>query len=425
MMQKQLAQMQSLLDSLTPEMRQSLQDLMNAMLEDEDLRDELSELAANLEYLMPMRQFRNRYAFEGEEPLSLSEALKLMEKLQQMDELENELRKAQREANLDNVDRDKLRELLGEEANQTLEQLEQLSKVLEEAGYIRKKGKGYELTPRGIRKIGQKALGDIYAHLKKERFGKHEVSDRGLSSEKADDTKQYEFGDHFLLDLPKTLMNSLQRGIGVPVKMEVDDFEVYQTQYLTECSTVLMLDLSLSMARKGSFLAAKRVALALNNLIRSQFPRDSLYIVGFSTYARELKSESLPYVTWDQFDPYTNIQQGLMVSQKLLSRQKGGNKQIILISDGEPTAHIEKGQLYLGYPPSPRTLQETLREVKRCTRKGIVINTFMLDKSDYLMEFVEQLAKINKGRVFFTTPEKLGEYLLVDYITSKRKRVII
>jgi len=148
-----------------------------------------------------------------------------------------------------------------------------------------------------------------------------------------------------------------------------------------------------------------------------------LYIVGFSTYARELKSESLPYVTWDQFDPYTNIQQGLMVSQKLLARKKGGNKQIILISDGEPTAHIEKGQLYLGYPPSPKTLQETLREVKRCTRKGIVINTFMLDKSHYLMEFVEQLAKINKGRVFFTTPEKLGEYLLVDYITSKRKRI--
>lgn len=143
----------------------------------------------------------------------------------------------------------------------------------------------------------------------------------------------------------------------------------------------------------------------------------------FSTYARELKPDQLPYITWDQSEPYTNMQQGLMISQKLLARHKAGTKQILMISDGEPTAHIERGQIFLGYPPSPRTITETLREVRRCTRDGIVINVFMLDKSYYLKEFVDQLTKINRGRAFYTSPDTLGQYVMVDYLTGKKRRI--
>ena len=182
-----------------------------------------------------------------------------------------------------------------------------------------------------------------------------------------------------------------------------------------------MLDLSLSMAMRGNFLAAKKVALALDNLIRSQFPRDSLHIVGFSTYAREVKPDKLAYLTWDELDHYTNIQHGLNTARRLLDRSHGGTRQIIMVSDGEPTAHMEGGRLYLQYPPSPRTIRETLKEVRRCTRQDIKINTFMLERSAYLAEFVEQMTSINRGRVFYTSPAKLGEYILVDYLTSRRK----
>jgi uncharacterized protein with von Willebrand factor type A (vWA) domain len=177
-----------------------------------------------------------------------------------------------------------------------------------------------------------------------------------------------------------------------------------------------MLDLSWSMALRGLFQAAKKVALALNNLISSQYARDSLYIVGFSAYARELKAEELPYVRWDESVLGTNMHHALMIAQKLLAKHTQGTRQIIMISDGEPTAHLENGRSYFAYPPSPITIRETLKEVKRCTQKRITINTFMLDRNYYLKEFVNQVAKINKGRVFYTTPDKLGEYILVDYV---------
>jgi uncharacterized protein with von Willebrand factor type A (vWA) domain len=184
-----------------------------------------------------------------------------------------------------------------------------------------------------------------------------------------------------------------------------------------------MLDLSLSMPMRGNFQAAKRVAVALDNLIRSQYPKDSLYIVGFSSYARRIKKEDLSYMNWDEFDPYTNLQHGLYMARKLLAKEICTNKQIILISDGEPTAHFEEGHVYFQYPPSLRTLQLTLREVRKCTQKGIIINTFMLESGRFLGAFVTQMARINKGRVFFTSADSLGQYLLVDYISNKRKKL--
>jgi uncharacterized protein with von Willebrand factor type A (vWA) domain len=214
-----------------------------------------------------------------------------------------------------------------------------------------------------------------------------------------------------------------REGPGLPIRLQQDDFEVSRTELLTQTATVIMLDLSWSMALRGSFQAAKKVALALNNLISSQFQRDSLYIIGFSAYARELKADQLPYVRWDESVLGTNMHHALMIAQSLLSKHKQGTRQIIMISDGEPTAHLERGRSYFAYPPSPITIRETLKEVKRCTQKNITINTFMLDRNYYLKEFVNQVARINKGRVFYTTPDKLGEYILVDYVASKRKKL--
>jgi uncharacterized protein with von Willebrand factor type A (vWA) domain len=423
-MQHQMGQMQSLLDSLPGDLRQQLQDLLSDKVGDPELQQALNELAQNLEYLYPMRDLRNQYPFRGDEELDLQSAMQLMDQMQSIDELERQIERTQYGGDIEDIDADKLEELLGPEAREALEQLKQFLEILEEAGYIRKKGNQWELTPRGTRKIGQRALVEIYQQLKADTFGKHEVRETGTGGERTDTTKPYEFGDPFYLDIQKTMMNSMYReGPGTPIRLKPDDFEVARTELLTQTATVIMLDLSWSMALRGSFQAAKKVAMALNNLISSQYQRDSLYIIGFSAYARELKTEELPYVRWDESVLGTNMHHALMIAQRLLAKHTQGTRQIIMISDGEPTAHLERGRSYFAYPPSPITIRETLKEVKRCTQKRITINTFMLDRNYYLKEFVNQVARINKGRVFYTTPDKLGEYILVDYVAQKRKRL--
>jgi uncharacterized protein with von Willebrand factor type A (vWA) domain len=182
-----------------------------------------------------------------------------------------------------------------------------------------------------------------------------------------------------------------------------------------------MLDMSRSMLNNGLFVPAKKVALALHALLRSQFPRDTLHIVGFSLYAREFAPEQLPGLSWSEWNIGTNMHHGFQVARQLLARHPGGNRHVIMITDGEPTAHMEGGEAQFAYPPTRHTFAETLKEVQRCTREGITINTFMLDESRSLMAFVEQMARINHGRAFFAAPERLGEYVLVDYVRNKRR----
>ena len=354
----------------------------------------------------------------------VQQAMQLMNEMSNIDGLESDLERAQYTGELDHVDLDQLRELLGDDAVDQFEELKKLLEVLEEAGYVRREGDEWQLTPRGTRMIGQNALQEIYRQLKKQNIGNHPVPESGRHGERLDDSKPYEFGDPFYLDMGRTIRNALEReGRGAPVKLHPDDFEVYRTELVTTTATVLMVDLSWSMALRGSFQAAKKVALALQNLIKSQYPKDSLYVIGFSAYARELKPQELPYVRWDESVLGTNMHHALMLAERLLAKHRGGAKQILMISDGEPTAHLERGRSQFAYPPSPITIRETLKAVKRVTQQDIRINTFMLDRNYYLKEFVNQLAKINGGRVFYTTPDRLGEYLLVDYVEHKRKRI--
>ena len=422
----QAAQMRSLLTSLSPDQRQKLQGIADGVLQDADLRAEMTGLLQNLQVLNSSGELGRRYPFHGDEPLSLEKALDTLDRMRRMDELERQLKAGQQSGSTQDIDGDAVRDLLGEESFQALEELRTLAERLQDAGQIRLNEEGqFELTPRGVRRIGQRALGEIFAYIRKHYGGRHGTREVGHGAEPADGTKPYAFGDQFSVHLTRTVHNAIVRGSeGTPVQLRPEDFEVYRMEEAAQSSTVLMVDLSLSMAMRGNFLAAKKVALALDNLIRTQFQRDRLYIVGFSTYAREMKPEKLTYLSWDEFDPYTNIQHGLAVAQRLLARHRGGTKQIIMISDGEPTAHMENGQLFLQYPPSPRTLRETLKEVRRVTQAGITINTFMLEQNAYLMEFIDDMTRINKGRVFYTTSDHLGEYILVDYLSTKRRRVM-
>lgn len=419
----QNAHTESLLQSMSPEMRKSLEETMQSVLHDPNLREELGRMAELLERIAPQPTHRATYPFSGDQMLSLEEALELMRRMQALDELEGVMTGVLDTGDLDLLDVDDVTRLLGDAAGQAADRLKGLTSALESAGYIERRDGALDLTARGIRRIGQKAVQDIFRQLRGDVFGNHPVPVTGVGGDRSDETKRYEFGDAFLLDMHDTLMNALRReGAGSPIRIDVDDFEVYRTEYQTRSATVLMLDMSRSMPLRGCFVAAKKMAFALNSLIRMQFPRDRLHVIGFSDFAREIEPESLHHITWGDYVYGTNMQHGFMLARRLLGREKNGNKQIILITDGEPTAHFEGERVHFAYPPTFRTFQETLREVKRCTREGIVINTFMLERSHYLAEFVNQMTQINRGRAFFATPERLGDYVLVDYVANKRRQ---
>jgi uncharacterized protein with von Willebrand factor type A (vWA) domain len=423
-MGRQMAAMQSLMQSLTPEQRGQLDALMRSLyMQDERLEAAMSQLAMHLSELLPMEEMVRQYPFEGEQEVSLQEAMRLMDELRELDELERELRGVRRLEDLADVDPERVERLGGPEARENLERLQEISRKLEEAGYLERHGDELTLTARGIRKIADKALRDIFARLKRDRFGGHAQERRGAGGDQTEESKPYEFGDPFLLDMKATVLNAVERqGAGTPVRLAPADFEVFRTELRTQAATVVMLDMSRSMLNNGYFLPAKKVALALSALIRGQFPRDALYIVGFSLYAREFTAQQLPTLSWSEWNIGTNMHAGFALSRRLLGRHAGGNRQILMVTDGEPTAHLEGTEADFSYPPSRRTIEETLREVRRCTREGITINTFMLERSPWLMQFVEQMTRINRGRAFFSAPERLGEYVVVDYVSARRRR---
>ncbi len=419
-MAQQMAQMQAMLNSMTPEQRAQLQGLAEALLEDMDLRWQVDRLSANLQQAFPGAGWDRRYNFSGQDPLGFAEASSLLNELGDLDSLENLLRQAGSPGALADVDLDRAAELLGPDAARSLDKLAELAKTLEKAGLIEQKEGRLELTPKGMRRIGGNALRDLFSKLAKDRMGGHEVDPLGIGHERSFQTKQYEFGDNFNLNIEATVGNAIRRnGAGSPVRLTPEDFEIERTETMTQSATVLMVDLSLSMPMRDNFLAAKKVAMALHSLISSKFPKDYLGIVGFSEVARVLKPRDLPEVSWD-FVYGTNMQHGFLLARQLLAR-KSGTKQIIMITDGEPTAHIQDdGEVFFSYPPVQETIDATFKEVLRLTRDGIKINTFMLDATSYLKAFIEKLTKLNQGRAFFTTPETLGDYLLVDFIEHKR-----
>ena len=422
-MASRMAQMQSLFNSLPEDLRQELQEMLSAAFEDQELAAEMAELQANLDFFAADE--RPSYEFSGDADIPLEQAMQLMDELQKVDAVQQQLENVGKSGSLEDVDADTLEAILGPEGRQELEKLRELERRLEEAGYLKRNGDRLELTSKGVRKIGSKVLHDIFNRLRIGRNGGHRVDRHGIGIEARLDTKAYEFGDHFSLDLQQSLMKAVQRqGKGAPVRVLPEDFEIYREENLNQCSTVLMLDQSRSMGLNGCFDAAKKVALALHSLIKMQYPKDNLYVIGFAEYASELLHEDIPSSSWGSYYPGTNMHHALMIARRLLSRERQGQRQVLMVTDGEPTAHLEQNLAFFNYPPTWRTIEQTLQEVKRCTREGIVINTFMMEQDPYLMRFVQEITKINRGRAFFSSPRHLGQYVVTDYLNNKRRRRI-
>ncbi|MCZ6782740.1 MAG: hypothetical protein O7G30_05460 [Proteobacteria bacterium] len=399
--------------------------------EDESAGEDFQQLLAELDRLQRLEEFLEQRGerFRGAESADYEMAQEIRERIEALEQMARDLA----EGNLQPISPEALRELLGDEAVRSFLLIRDLESRLREAGYLRGEH-GPELTPQAIRRIGAQALADVYTALRRGRLGGHEAEGCGVATPRPDETRPWEFGDSANLDVIRTVINGVVRragegaGVGaVPVSLCVDDFEVVEMDYTTQTTTVLLLDMSWSMSWAGRFAAAKRVALAMDQLIRTRFPRDHFFVVGFSTRARELPIRELPEVSWDIGDPFTNLQEGLMVAERLIRKHPSASPQILVVTDGQPTAYFDDRQLRVEWPNgfggvSPHAVVETLSQVRRVTGQGITINTFMLDDAPELVGFVERMTQINRGRAFYTSPTRLGSFLMVDYISRRKLR---
>jgi len=448
-MQKMMGQMQSLMNSMSPEQRSELQDMMEALLQDDRLQWDMFQLASNMNRLDPDRFEDNRFSLTGDEPLSLQDALRLMGDLNSMEEMEDELRHAIRTNDPSYIDSDEVGRLLGEEAQQYAEELKRLTRELEEAGFLKRGDHGWELTAGAMRKIGEKALNDIFSRIRGQDLGDHNRDKNGIGVELQDETKPWVWGDPFHLNTQKTVANAvIRQGKGTPVRIKVEDFEINQTIAQARVSTVIAIDMSYSMMWSGYFQAGQRVGLALDTLIRSKYPKDQVTVLAFSYFVLPLESNMLLDTHWVEYGGGTNFQEVLRRSREILRRQGGTSKQIVLITDGEPTTYNYSAASEMsGNEWNPEDIEpidvmaadpyemlfrrrrrrgqgmiaETLREVGRCTRDNITINTFMLDRSPELLEFVKLMSKVNHGRAFVAEPDKLGTYVVADYFSNRNK----
>jgi uncharacterized protein with von Willebrand factor type A (vWA) domain len=414
------------LDNLPNKASEAIERLASYTFEDSEANSEFQKLLSRLEQIRRLENYIRREGnlFRGQTPLDFKESQELLERMEELRRLEGQLSSMQ----LEDVDVDLLQKLLGENTLQDFEGVMRMESLLKEGGYVVDQGEHFELTPRGVRRIGQLALRDIYRQLKRDAAGRHPIRYRGCQEFFTEESRPYVQGDPFHLNMIQTLRNALLGGDGVPVRLRPADFAVYESEQTTRAATVLLLDMSWSMSWEGRFAAAKKVALAMESLVRSIHPRDYFGIVGFFTRAVELKPKDLPEATWNMGDPFTNLQDGLHLASELLERRPSQNQQMIVITDGQPTAYCRQGRLYCEWPLSfggisQRAAEETLREAERVTRRGITINTFMLDDSPVLRGFVDEMTRINRGRAFYTRPDRLGEYLLVDYVSRKRKKI--
>ena len=426
----QLLQDENFLKNL-PNMLDAAVDDLDAMMESlSSMTDEqLQQMSEMMSQMQQLEQLLNQYPFQGSQRMGMGEAGQL---LGQMRGLERFLRWGQRGmGDPSELDLDEIRQLLGEEAYEHLKYLQNVEQMLEEDGYIVRTNHGLKLTPKGMRKIGDKALREIFQMLNKSRWGNHSTSLRGSQGDRMEETKKYEYGDPLNVNISETLLNALERRKkGEPLRISPDDFAVHRVEYSTMSETALLIDVSYSMLMNDALHAGKKVALALHRLIETKYPHDKLHLVAFRSNAKRIQAEDLPsIVSLTYFMEHgTDIKEALRFARQLLGPNRSSNRQIILITDGEPTAATldRGGRLHSGWGSAllhSRIVHETLKEVKRCTQSGIKINTFMLGGDYYRQGFVDQLSRLNTGRVFYTSPDQMGNYIMVDYIANKRKRI--
>jgi uncharacterized protein with von Willebrand factor type A (vWA) domain len=430
---RRLAAAQRLLNSLTDEQRNELAGLIAQAMEDAGLAQEMARLAQALRARRPDIDWdQGRERMTGQDPIGLGDATTAVGELADLADIEEGLRQDYPGARLDDIDEEAVRRALGRQAVDDMEALRQIERELERQGYLTNNGGKLELTPKAVRRLGDTALRKVFAKLAEGGFGDHDQHDVGQAGELTGSTRPWRFGDEQAIDTAATVRNALLRGVpglasgasegtSAAVKLSVSDFEIGETERRASAAVCLLVDLSYSMALRGTWSAAKQTALALYSLVRTRFPQDSLQVIGFSNYARQLRETELAGLGWDMVQG-TNLHHALVLAGRFLERRPEHNPIVLIITDGEPTAHLRRdGSPSFDWPPSPETIELTMAEVDKMTRRRATLNIFMLADDERLSSFVDEVARRNGGRVLRALPDSLGEYVVSDFLRSRRE----
>jgi uncharacterized protein with von Willebrand factor type A (vWA) domain len=416
---RRMAAMSRLLASLPPDRRRELEQLARQVLGDLDLAFEADRLAAHLAQHFPDLPWGEPALAGGEEAAPLQATVDALERLHDYEELERALRGDYPGASIEDVDEEAVRRTLGEAAAADVRRLRDIERALEQAGLVTRNRGRLEVTPRGARRLGERALTRVFERLRRDREGAHEAREAGGLSEPTGATRPWQFGDGGQVAVQRTVFNALVReGPGVRIRIAPEDLELMEAETRTETATALLLDLSFSMPLRGHFVPAKRMALALHALIEGRYPHDTLYLIGFSDYARRLEPEDLTAAGWERVYG-TNMQHAFNLAGRLLARHPRASRQVVMVTDGEPTAHLEGEEVFFSWPPIPETIRRTLAEAMRLARAGVTINVFMLEDAPGLARFMERLARLTSGRVFLMSAESAGDFVLRDYVRRR------
>jgi len=418
-MARRMAALSRLMASLSAEQRAELQALAEQVMQDMDLAFEVDRLGANLSSMFPDMPWGEPTLAGGEDAMPLSATVDAMERLHDFEDLDRSIRGDYAGASLEDVDEDAVRRTLGEDAARDLRRLKQIERALEQAGLVSRRDGRLEVTPKGARKLGERVLIKVFERLKRDREGTHEAREAGGLAEPTGSTRPWRFGDTGQIAVQRTVFNAvLRNGPGAAVRLVPDDFELVEAEQRTEAATALLLDLSFSMPLRGHFVHAKRMALALHALIEGRYPHDRLYMIGFSDYARQMQPQDLTAAGWERVYG-TNMQHAFNLAGRLLSKHPRATRQVIMVTDGEPTAHLEGEEVFFSWPPVPRTIQLTLAEARKLSKTGVTLNVFMLEDSPGLIRFMERLAKLTAGRVFLMDDRDLGNFIVRDYVSRR------
>jgi uncharacterized protein with von Willebrand factor type A (vWA) domain len=421
---RRAAAAERLMRSLSPQQQDELSRLMDSALGDGPLRGQLAELTGNLQALRPQLNWGRGERMRGPNDLGYGDATAALGEISELDELLDQLGQQHPGATLDDVDVEMVERQLGRSAADDVRRLRDLEQELRRQGWVNRDSEGLTLSPKALRRLGRTALAKVFDDLSAKRKGQHDLHDAGAAGDLIGSSRRWEFGDEQPLDVVRTIGNAVRRsGPGtVPVRLQPEDFEVAETERRSSSAVALLVDLSYSMWLDDRWGPMKQTALALSHLVATQFPQDSLQIIGFGLYAQTMSEAELA-----AFDPNaekgTNLQHALQLAGRHLRRHPGAEPVVMVVTDGEPTSHLEPdGEAMFWWPPLPETIRATVHEVDHLTRYGATLNFFMLGEDPGLQRFVGAVAERNGGRVFSPDADELGRFVVDDYVRARRGR---
>ena len=419
------AAMQRMLDSMSPEQRAELQSAMEQALDDLDLQAEMASLQESLQALRPEFGRGRPSSMDGERRMGLPEATDALAELADLEQLSEALGDGFARSDLESVDEEAVERALGRQARDDLEALRTLQRELERQGYLLNDGETLTLSPKAIRRIGRTALRTVFDSLDGTTRGTHEIHRSGASGELTGTSRAWQFGDEQPVDVVRTLRNAVSRRMISPDSRSAllaDDFEVHETETTTRAAVALLIDQSFSMVMNDTWREAKTMALALHTLASTSYPLDALQVIAFANVARTVQPQEIPDLEASHVQG-TNLQHALMLAGRFLDRHPGAQRIVMVVTDGEPTAHLlSSGEGWFQWPPSSETIAETVAQVDAMTRRRVPISWFRLGDDPGLARFLDGMARRNGGRVLAVSGERLGDYVVTDYVRSRRAR---